>query len=257
MPETATYRFNVNQVNPEAINFKTVVTNPRIYKPQDLQIASANLEIVPLQEGATNPHVQCLVDFIVTEFFSMAHRTGLYNRQRALWESASRITDVEVYQHTKGIFQRSPLPIFDLVFLDHKKRTLIMSRLVEPGSGTSEKVLQRLLKQFIRNATRTEGRLGLFFCAGEPFPVSVCNQVAKMTNADDPVGKYESMLPEPLSIPLDLLAMDSPAQVEAEDGTPSVQSIRLAHPDLTVGRRAHAPAVDAPPSSETSPSDSK
>ena len=244
MAETAIYRFHVNVLNSEAINFKTVVSNPRVYKPQDLQAAAGNLEIVPGQAGVSNPYTQRLVDYIVLEFFSMAHRTGLYNRQKALWESISKIADVEIFQHAKGIFRTTPLPIFDLNFLDHRKRILIMSRLAQPDARHSDKVLQRLLKDFIRKAARTEFRVGLFFCAGEPFPVSICQQVAKMTNADDPVGKYESLLPEPLSIPLNLLAMGELTHGQAEGSSASGQPIRLAHPDLTVSRRAHAASID-------------
>src|SRR5262249_53425206 len=190
MAEPAIYRYRVNLLNSEAINFKTVVTNPRVYKPQDLQAAAGNLEIVPLHGGDSNPYIQSLVEYIVMEFFSMAHRTGLYNRQKTLWESTSRIADVEIFQHSKGIFRITPLPIFDLNFLDHRKRVLIMSRLVQPDAGFTDKALLRLVKDFIRKASRTEFRVGLFFCAGEPFSASVCQQVARMTNADDPVGKY-------------------------------------------------------------------
>jgi hypothetical protein len=246
MAETAIYRYRVNLLNSEAINFKTVVSNPRIYKPQDLHAASGNVEIVSLQGEDPNPFVECLVEYVVTEFFSMAHRTGLYNRQKVLWESMSKITDVEIFQHTKGIFRKTPLPIFDLNFLDHKKKILIISRLVQPDAGISDKVLQRLLKDLIHKASRTELPVGLFFCAGEPFPASICRQVAKMTNADDPVGKYESLLPAPHSIPLDLLAMGTPTAGEGEAAKLSVQSIRLAHPDLTVCRRAHAAFVEDP-----------
>ena len=246
MAETAIYRYRVNLINSEAINFKTVVNNPRVYKPQDLQAAAGNLEIVPLHGGDPNPYVHCLVEYIVTEFFSMAHRTGLYNRQKVLWESVSRISDVEVFQHTKGIFRKNPLPIFDLHFLDHKRRILIMSRLAQPDAAITDKALQRLVKSLIHKAATTEFRVGLFLCSGEPFPASVCQYVAKMTSADDPVGRYESLLPEPISIPLNLLAIGTPAGGEGEAAVLSVRSIRLVHPDLTVSRRAHAASVDDP-----------
>jgi hypothetical protein len=245
MAYKAIFRYQINLINSDLLGLGTVVRNPRVYKPQDLESACQNLEILPVGGQPPDAYIQRLVEFVLRDFFAMAHRTGLYNRQKVLWESLSKVTGIAVDQHQKGLFRKTPLPVFDLEFQDHKDRTLILARLVEPEYEADESYLTRLLKDLLERAKRTGGLVGLFFCSPAPLPDALRRKVGKLTRVEDPVAKYESLLPEPLGIPLDLLEIDTetsrePAQAHGAAG------IRLVHPDLTATRRVRAATVDDP-----------
>lgn len=245
MAEKAIFKYQINLINSDLLGLGTVVRNPRVYKPQDLESACQNLEILPVGGQPPDAYIQRLVEFVLRDFFAMAHRTGLYNRQKVLWESLSKVTGIEVEQHRKGVFRKTPLPAFDLQFQDYKARTLILARLVEPEYQADERQLTRLLKDLLEKAKRLDAIVGLFFCSPAPLPDSLRRRVGKLTRVEDPVAKYESLLPEPLAIPLDLLEIDSATKHLAEQA-PGGSGIRLVHPDLTATRRVRAAAVDEP-----------
>lgn len=77
---------------------------------------------------------------------------------------------------------------------------------------------------------------GVFLVYPKPFPENVLKIVEDLTGASDPVGKFESILPEPLLIPIDLLEVD----MEQLENSPNIniEAMRLVHPDLVVKGRA-------------------
>lgn len=243
MANRAIVKYQVHLISSDLLGLGTVVRNPRVYKPQDLELACQNLEILPVGGQPPDAYIQRLVEFVLRDFFAMAHRTGLYNRQKVLWESLSKVTGIAVEQHQKGLFRKEPLPVFDLEFQDYKARTLILARLVEPEYEADERQLTKLLKDLFAKAKRLDGIAGLFFCSPAPLAESLRRRVGKLTGAEDPVAKYEALLPEPLAIPLDLLEIDSTTKHPA-DKPPGGSGIRLVHPDLTARRRVRAATAD-------------
>lgn len=206
----------------------SVVGSPRTSTPLDVKTACENLSVDPLGEEAPTI-VRDAVHFMVTDFFALAHRTGLYNRQRGLWEALARIAKVEVFRLKQGIFQKTELPQLDVHLNDSKNRTLIFMHMVEPQAydenwHEDERRLKEIVKTVQQRAEKLKGTTGAlqgaFLCFPRPFPEIVLNNVQKMTSASDPVGRYESLLPEPLLIPLNLIDVD-------RKGT-----VRLVHPHL-------------------------
>ncbi|MBI4533967.1 MAG: hypothetical protein HY711_08460 [Candidatus Melainabacteria bacterium] len=236
MFEKPTYKVQIEIVNPETITFSAVAQNPRIYRPQDLLAASQNLKISTL---GTQPlvSVTVLAKFLTSNFFVLAHRTGLYNRQRALWESLAKVTTVEVHQASHGLIHKSLLPIFYLVLLDWRGKPMVLACLDDfPIQATNERHFSKLLTQLCRKAGKMSGLSGLFLCRPQPFPETVIQKIAKLTNACDPIGRYDSLLPDPLSIPINLLEINSP-DPSTTRLTDNSCDVRLVHPDLTTAKR--------------------
>lgn len=236
MAESPIYKFEVQVLNSEGITLDSIARNPRIYKPQDLQVACSNTNII-CNSGQPESSVVAMVDYVVHEYFVFAHRTGLYNRQKQLWESITKISTAAVFQLKQGLLRKQALSLFDLHFLDHRGRILVLGHLVDPSYQEERGNWESHLNRFLKRAEKYGPLAGLFLCFPEPFPPAVQAKVAKLTGASDPVGKYESVLPQPWSAPLDLLSLRGS---EAQDASSSDCKLRLVQPDLTVTKKIRA-----------------
>lgn len=216
---------------------------PRASTPIDLQAATSNIKV---ESDSDCPRMlQAVVRYVFTEFFSLAHRTGLYNRQKLLWESIARVNDVAVHRLQQGFFTKTNLPFFDLHFQDSKGRAVLLACVAEPDAlvGSDVDVERRLkdsVKALQQRAEKLRGKSGtlsgVFLVFPKPFPENVLKIVEDLTGASDPVGRFESILPEPLLMPIDLLEVDLD-QLEHESES-STDAVRLVHPDLVVKGRA-------------------
>jgi hypothetical protein len=241
MSESPVYKFEVQITNSEGITTDSIVRAPRVYKPQDLQTACHNTSIVT--KGEACPSVVAVVNFVLTEFFVLAHRTGLYNRQRNLWEALSKVSLATVFQLRQGMLKRQPLPLYDIHFQDHRLRTFIFAHVIDPSFREEKPAAEKVLTNFLKRAQKLTGLNGLFLCCPKPFPAAVVERVTKLTGGSDPVGRYESILPEPWAAPLDLLEIGS---IIGGDGSADDKlAIRLIHPDLTSAKRIRAASVQA------------
>ncbi len=233
MPNQDVYKFEIKCADPAGFTLNSVVSTPRTCTPLDLAAACKNIVLESTGSDAPRVISDC-VQYLLTEFFALQHRTGLYNRQRLLWETLGRVTTVEAKRLTQGIFQKTELPVFDLLFKDGKGRIAIFGQLIEDEAFLADDKKQR---EYWRSlVSRTEKiksskgpTFGLLIFAPAPFPNNLLSEVLKQTSGSDPVGRYESLLPEPLTIAVDLLEYTaSPAHSHA---------IRLVHPDLPVSTR--------------------
>jgi hypothetical protein len=231
MPRKANFIFEVRIRISEAFTLDTIVRNPRTFKPKDVHNACQNNEVT-VTHGAPPPEVISLATYVMTDFFAMSHATGLYNRQKALWESLSKVNSIHVNQLSSGLIHKSALSIFDFSFLDYKGKPLILASLVTKLPDKKKGV--DVLRAFI---SRCSGKnvAGILYCFAAPVPTDVVDYVRRATHADDPVGKYESIMPG-LNKPFDLLEMDEANMVADSQDSADESELRtvfqLIHPDL-------------------------
>ncbi len=226
MTKQIDFRIAIKTAYNSSFTITTVLSAPRQCRPVDVKAALAGIELVYLTAN-TPEDLAAVVSFIIVDFFALAHSTGLYNRQKMLWESIGRVVQVDMVRPRRGIFfKRSNAPWTDLFFMDANGNILVFVSLADPLPTTNDK------KHFIRGAIaraeeihKRQGFLhGIFLVLDNPVPESVATMVAKMTNASDPVGRYESLLPAPLNTSLNILT------IERAEGEARVVS--LAHPYL-------------------------
>ncbi len=230
MPKRPDFILQITVRNIEDFSPDAVVKSPRTFRPVDVQTACRNLELAVAK--GTPELALSLTQFILMDYFAIAHSTGLYNRQIKLWESIPRIQTVEIYQTKRGIFGNNPIPEFDIIFLDNKKRPVLAAYFLKP-SITSEKVdYLRSFREFVKRASLYQNICGLFVCFTSPFSEKVVELVMKETNASkDIIARYESKLTKPEAT-INLLEMDSSTYFDPTTQT-NLHKINLLHPRIS------------------------
>lgn len=215
MPKKPNFILEVTIRVSEAYTLDTVARSPRMFKPKDVLNACDNLR-VELKSGPAPQFIQPFAEWILRDYFALAHRTGLYNRQKNLWESISKIARVEIAQKTVGIFKREPVPIYEFTFQDIKQKPLIFAVVVagdpRPGEPISDKSdFVGVFKNFLADSRRMTTITGMFACfAIEPFPDAVLKFLKKQTDSAHPVGRYEALI-EGYAGPVNLVSCRLPA----------------------------------------------
>lgn len=195
MPKKPNFILEVTIRHPEAYTLDTVARDPRQFKPKDVLSASDNLTI-EVKTGQPPDFIQPFVTWMLRDYFALAHRTGLYNRQKNLWESLSKTGRIEVAQQTVGIFKREPVPVYEIVLQDYKQKPLVFALFVAGNLPRSEKNdFVYLFKNFLSDSKKMTTITGMFACfAGDQFPDDVLKFLKKHSEPDHPVGRYEAMI---------------------------------------------------------------
>ena len=254
MPKKPNFIFEVRIRISEAFTLDSIVRSPRTFKPKDVQSACQNNEVV-LKSGDPPASVTDLATYVMTDFFAMAHATGLYNRQRSMWESLSKVNNIHVYQLSSGMFQKQQLQIYDFAFVDYKGKPLVCANLVAQMTDKDKPLT--LLKSFIGRCHGKSSLTGVLSCFAAPFPSELIESVQKQTHPEDPIRRYESILPG-INVPLDLLEMNrmdltvhhrdmtfgtledgaEPEAVAVREEPTQLQTVfQLVHPDLKKGKQ--------------------
>lgn len=254
----------IKNLNPDAFSLYSVVSNPRDVTPYDLQAACNNVSIESDGDKLPAPDVMSLVHYLLTDYFQLAHRTGLYNRQKDLWESIARINQIEIGLLKTGMLNMQSLPVYEIDCYTSNQQPAILARLVKPQKRSDfDRRCLNYLASFVKRITKlhsAKGTLkGCFICFPEPISQTVLSKAQEIAGGDDPVNKFEARLAEPVNIPLDVLVMDYNLQNSSseqaldesnedengevpEPAKRTLYPVRLAHPQLK-DRRSKSGAI--------------
>ena len=234
MPQKPDFTLRFSLQNIEDFSPDAIARSPRNFRPGDLVNACNNV-LMTAQEN-TPEHILSIARFVKVDFFAMAHGSGLYNRQPKLWEALAKTVAAQVFVMRKGFLQKEHTPEFDMLLQDHKGRTTIVLHHTAPDPPGVPHDYMRAFKEFVKRTKLRQGAVGIFLCYPAPFPENLRNYIMKETNAQDPVQRYESVLPM-LGVPVDLFEVDPNVSVAPQKSDPSgksgANSVRLIHPDLS------------------------
>jgi hypothetical protein len=211
MPKISVHKLAVKSVAETAFSLHRVTANPRQCSPTDLQRSADNLKLEPLTADVPEAPL-ALVHYLLTDFFAQFHRTGLYNRQLALWESLARICEVHIERLKEGVMAKIELPIWEIRMLDAKGQKLLLARfldhsatnLIDPDNGKdAARFLQYAIKRAEKLKVESPAFAGLILCCSGQMPEIIIGNVAKLTG-DDAVARYQSLLPT-IGCPVDLI----------------------------------------------------
>jgi len=155
-----------------------------------------------------------LVRWLLTDFFSLLHRTGLYNRQRAVWEGLGVSREVRITRASQGLLAKIELPILDIGFLNSQGKTLIVARLFDDSNPSlidldkpadARRFLQSSIKLAQKAKSENNDFGGVIMCCPAPAPEVILTALRKLVGTD-PVSRYQSVVPGPLGSTLDLVS---------------------------------------------------
>jgi hypothetical protein len=223
----------IKNADNEAFNLGSVTQSPRTATVSDLEAACSNVILEKLDKSVPDNAVDA-ARFVLTDYFTQAHQSGLLNRQLPLWELISKIVAIDVKAQETGFFQKSVLPVYDLNFKTASGQISIMGLLIEPafkGEALDQvkDFLGRLAKQQARSNYQTKG---IFIFCASPFPQTVLAYIEKATNATDAIARFESILSAPYQVHANLVVKLS----DREEGDELV----MVHPQLRKAKRAGA-----------------
>lgn len=227
MPKPVSHKLFVKSIETTGFTLNSVSSDPRRCLPLDLKVACASVAVEPAGAEVSSLARRILY-YLLTEFFALSHKTGLYNRQRKLWDALACVTEADVLRLEKGLLKKTALPIIDLNMHDRKGQIVILARIIEstqaPGFDlTTEKDCKNILESTVAQAEKLYGEnnsfTGFFLCCPAPFPESIKLKVEQLTQAHSALGRYESILPGRFGLHTNLLS-------HADEG------ITLVHPNL-------------------------
>lgn len=238
MSKAQSSTFKISTINPELFSIHAVARSPRSMSPHDLISASKNVKREYFDPQISG-EARAFIRFLFEDYFVNAHGSGLYNRQLNMWESIAKIADGKVEPISSGwFFQKKTYPVDQITFYDGLQRVVLIAWVVKERQ--SEDFLKELLTyltlllKMVNKMKLQESVLtGVFFCFPAPTEAAFVEKVEKLVGANDPVAKYESRLPEPANIPLNLVLYeaqaesDSSASEEAND-----YAVQLLHPKI-------------------------
>jgi len=228
LPETHTIEIKVR--NSAAYTLNNVVATARSCSPQDLKIASANVELV-CDAAKVPQEVNDFVNFVMTDLFTLLHRSGLYNRQRAFWESIARAVKVTVHPVTQGFFKKEALPMYDVHFEDASGGTTLIALFVlNHDQWKVPKYATAYFKELLHRAQQLDKKRpvmkSVMVVAPKPFSEELFKYVDKILGGPnlDPVSRFESVLQAPITVHLNLFeygvsAAENPGMDETRTAT--------------------------------------
>ncbi len=228
MPKRPDFTLRISIRNIEDFSPEAIVKSPRTFRPVDVMNACKNMSIeVPDKVPSIALSV---AQFVFTDFFAIAHSSGLYNRQIKLWESLSKVQSIEIAQKSKGLFSSEKLSEFDIEFLDFKKRGVALAHYAAASESGSTFDYIKATREFLKCASTYQGLKGVFVCFPKPFPIPVLDFVKREIGATDSIALYESVIPK-LGIPLNLLELNRTPIYRPNNQAPILE-IHLVHPNL-------------------------
>jgi hypothetical protein len=212
----------------DAFGLYSVVANPRSVTPYDVKAAGQN---VGLEYDGKKParDVVSLVNYVLCGYFELAHRTGLYNRQKELWESIARLTTCKVEIVRQGLLVPIRLPVLDVVFYNNQNNPLVIVRLVKPQKRKDfDRRATRYLSSFLAKVNKLQNRkqtlTGAMLCLPSPAPLAVIQKVQAKVGANDPVNRFDSRLPMPANISFNVLEMNYGQSTGSDDSDPTADA---------------------------------
>lgn len=222
-------KFKIESLEPTSFSLFNVTREPRAFAPDDIKAACNNLVIRELSDSPVklSSPSQFFLHYLFTDYFQRAHQSGLYNRQRELFEAIGKVEYGESEPVSYGMFFNKVLwPCNDITLFDKDKNPLIVARVVdEKDSAVSERTDKSNAMDWLRNfvdklnklQTRKNCVAGAFFAFVGDFPLDLKARVENLIGVSDPVARYDCKLPPPAMLSLNLLEMHKNGDTAYDD----------------------------------------
>lgn len=221
-------KFKIENLEPTSFSLFNVTREPRAFAPDDIKAACNNLLIRELPDSPVklSSPSQFFLHYLFTDYFQRAHQSGLYNRQRELFEAIGKVDHGESEPVSYGMFFNKTLwPCKDITLFDKDNNPLIVARVVDENEKASmglERTDKSNAMDWLRNfvdklnklQTRKNCVAGAFFAFVGDFPSDLKARVENLIGVSDPIARYDCKLPPPAMLSLNLLEMHKTGDTE-------------------------------------------
>lgn len=188
------WKIKIGHKNSLTLTGDKITQTPRVYKTSQIKEAIDNISFLEMEEKDIPEIVIKTITYVLQDFFLCMHQTGLYNRQFKFWKTLANITQANVYSLYKGILNGKNLNVY-MIDLCIDPRFVSIKLLI--NENNEKKISFRDLKGHLDKASVYNfGKLkGIIYFINEPVLDDYFSlKLENMTNASDPISKYESIL---------------------------------------------------------------
>ena len=200
-------KFKVTVKNPLTLTCEKITQTPRVFNTAQIKNATENILFVDVEERIIPELLIKIIEYILKDCFLYMHQTGLYNRQFKLWKTMGNITQCSVLKLQNGLLKKKDLNVYIINFFIDPKNPCLCAIINEDDKTES----QALYKDFKSNLSKTLSGTNLdrvkgvfYFLNAMPGREFITN-LDFMTNAFDPISKYESMLSDIKDVRLNII----------------------------------------------------
>lgn len=217
-------KFRIESLEATSFSLFNVTADPRAFAPDDIKAACNNLVITQASDSPSrlSSPSRFFLHFLFSEFFQKAHQSGLYNRQRELFEAIGKIDSGESESVSYGMFfNKSQWPCKDITLFDKERNPLIVARIVDDNEERTDKSnAMDWLRNFIDKLNKLQNRkncvAGAFFVYVGDFPIELKERVENLVGSSDPIAKYDCKLPPPAMLSLNLVELHHTSDIQSD-----------------------------------------
>ena len=204
-------KIKISQKKPFGLTTEKITQTPRSFNTNQIIEGTENLTFTEEKEGLTPDLLFRTIQYLLRDFFLYMHQSGLYNRQLVLWKTLGNVTQCNIYRLKKGFVKKQPLGIFIIDFFIDPKAPCISAILLNSIDQNTKEDCFKSLKYNLSKIISTENlkRLkGIFYFLNTKPDSFFLNNLDILTDAFDPIAKYESLLNWTKDVRLNVITFD-------------------------------------------------
>lgn len=193
-------KYKISPKNPLSLTCEKVTQTPRVFNTSQIKSAIENISFINIEENIIPKNLTKIIEYILKDFFLYMHQTGLYNRQFKFWKTLGSITQCKISKLQKGFFKKKDLNIQIIEFYIDPKVPCIKSLIIERNNNEQNFGFKNTYREFKYYLSKTLAdtninRLKGIICFLNYNPdETFISKLNLITNAVDPISKYESVL---------------------------------------------------------------
>ena len=201
-------KFKVIQKNPLSLTCEKITETPRVFNTTQIKGAIENISLINIEENILPDIIPRVIEYVLKDFFLYMHQTGLYNRQLKLWQTMGNITQCLVYKLQKGFLKKTDLNVYMANFFIDPRNPCISIIINENSEDDLIKLFFDLnihIKKSL-GSTKPDRLKGIFYFQNTTFSNDFTNKLEQMTDTNDPISKYESLILNTKDVRLNVLS---------------------------------------------------
>lgn len=200
-------KLKVGLKNPLGLTCEKIAQTPRVFTTSQIKNAIENILIVCNIDENIPKLLLRTTEYVLKDLFLYMHQTGLYNRQFNLWSTLGHIRRISIFRMEKKFFKNRELYcyVFDL-FIDEKIPCVKVVIQAVDNNKNNYIDFKTYLSWAIRFSKLKRLKGVIYFIKKDVVEPRFLEKLDILTNAFDPISKYESIINKTNDLRLNVIA---------------------------------------------------